>query len=278
MTISNCGHKKFCVTKEDKLLTSSSSKGNQDKWMKDGCWLKADFLGYEGLAEYVSSQLYKSFGVFEEFPAVEYGLCVIQDETGNIRAGCFCKNFLQPGENMLTIGRLLLLADGAYEKKYKRLSMAEKFMYVVDIVTKHTGLISFRKWLAILLQWDAFILNEDRHLFNIGVISKENGKYDLMPIFDNGAAFFSDTSKDYPITMPLKVCCKKIKSKPFSTSFATQLKAVPIKYQSEYKKSYSKSPEIDWSMANANYSPEEIYRVKTIVKQQIGRLTDSQLR
>ena len=278
MTVSNCGHRKFCVTKEDKLLASSSSKGNQDKWMKEGYWLKADFLGYEGLAEYVSSQLYKSFAIFEEFTAVEYGLCLIQDETGKCREGCFCKNFLQPGENLLTVGRLLLLADGAYEKKYMRLSAVEKFMYVVDVVTKHTGLFSFRKWLAILLQWDAFILNEDRHLFNIGVISKESGEYGLMPIFDNGAAFFSDTSKDYPITAPLGVCCKKIKSKPFSTSFATQLKAVPSEYQCEFEKSYLKLPEIDWDMANAYYDTREICRVKAVVKQQIGRLTESRLR
>ena len=28
-----------------------SSKGNQLKWKKDGYWYKADYTGYEGLAE-----------------------------------------------------------------------------------------------------------------------------------------------------------------------------------------------------------------------------------
>ena len=36
-----------------------SSKGNQLKWEKSGVWYKADYTGYEGLAEYVISQLLK---------------------------------------------------------------------------------------------------------------------------------------------------------------------------------------------------------------------------
>ena len=36
-----------------------SSKGNQLKWECDGVWYKADYTGYEGLAEYVISQLLK---------------------------------------------------------------------------------------------------------------------------------------------------------------------------------------------------------------------------
>ena len=34
-----------------------SSKGNQLKWKKDGYWYKADYTGYEGLAEYMVSYL-----------------------------------------------------------------------------------------------------------------------------------------------------------------------------------------------------------------------------
>lgn len=36
-----------------------SSKGNQLKWECDGVWYKADYTGYEWLAEYVISQLLK---------------------------------------------------------------------------------------------------------------------------------------------------------------------------------------------------------------------------
>ena len=34
-----------------------SSKGNQLKFTRDGFWYKADYLGYEGLAETVVSRL-----------------------------------------------------------------------------------------------------------------------------------------------------------------------------------------------------------------------------
>ncbi len=34
-----------------------SSKGNQLKWLNDEIWYKADYAGYEGLAEYTVSGL-----------------------------------------------------------------------------------------------------------------------------------------------------------------------------------------------------------------------------
>ena len=37
-----------------------SSKGNQLKWQRDGIWYKADYTGYEGLAEYMVSSLLKA--------------------------------------------------------------------------------------------------------------------------------------------------------------------------------------------------------------------------
>ena len=36
-----------------------SSKGNQLKWENEGIWYKADYTGYEGLAEYMISHLLK---------------------------------------------------------------------------------------------------------------------------------------------------------------------------------------------------------------------------
>ena len=49
-----------------KDMQRKSSKGNQLKWESEGKWYKADFMGYEGLAEYmVSSLLEKSIGVCE---------------------------------------------------------------------------------------------------------------------------------------------------------------------------------------------------------------------
>lgn len=41
----------------EKLQNRNSSKGNQLKWENDGIWYKADYTGYEGLSEYMISQL-----------------------------------------------------------------------------------------------------------------------------------------------------------------------------------------------------------------------------
>lgn len=38
-----------------------SSKGNQLKWERQGIWYKADYTGYEGLSEYMVSELLMNF-------------------------------------------------------------------------------------------------------------------------------------------------------------------------------------------------------------------------
>ena len=43
-----------------------SSKGNQLKWENGGLWYKADYTGYEGLAEYVISHLLKKSSLKNE--------------------------------------------------------------------------------------------------------------------------------------------------------------------------------------------------------------------
>lgn len=51
-----------------KELDRKSSKGNQLKFESDGVWYKADYLGYEGLAEYTVSKLLK----FSDMKTEEY--------------------------------------------------------------------------------------------------------------------------------------------------------------------------------------------------------------
>ena len=46
--------------------TRQSSKGNQLKWENEGTWYKADYTGYEGLAEYVISHLLKYTNLNED--------------------------------------------------------------------------------------------------------------------------------------------------------------------------------------------------------------------
>ena len=57
----------------ERMQDRQSSKGNQLKWENAGIWYKADYTGYEGMAEYmISHLLIKSTLKPEEF--VRYDL------------------------------------------------------------------------------------------------------------------------------------------------------------------------------------------------------------
>ena len=45
--------------KDIRTADRQSSKGNQLKWLSKGIWYKADYTGYEGLSEYMISNLLK---------------------------------------------------------------------------------------------------------------------------------------------------------------------------------------------------------------------------
>ena len=49
-----------------KDFSRQSSKGNQLKWENDGIWYKADYTGYEGMAEFIVSQLLKKSSLGDE--------------------------------------------------------------------------------------------------------------------------------------------------------------------------------------------------------------------
>lgn len=64
------------------------------------------------------------------------------------------------------------------------------------------------------------------------MIQRLDGSYRLCPVFDNGAALFSDTRSDYPLDMDLDTCYGKIEAKPFSRNFDEQLDACETLYGS----------------------------------------------
>ena len=47
----------YSIADNRSFLAQSSSKGNQTKWVYNGKFLKADSMGYESIAEVVSSEL-----------------------------------------------------------------------------------------------------------------------------------------------------------------------------------------------------------------------------
>lgn len=55
---------------DERKSDRQSSKGNQLKWENAGIWYKADFTGYEGLAEYMISHLLKKSTLSEDRKSV----------------------------------------------------------------------------------------------------------------------------------------------------------------------------------------------------------------
>ena len=77
-----------------------------------------------------------------------------------------------------------------------------------------------------MLEWDSFVLNEDRHFNNIAVIYNKNTKqYKKCPLFDNGAAFLSDIREGYPLEKKYLRINFKSKIKTFCEDFEKQVQA-----------------------------------------------------
>lgn len=106
----------------------------------------------------------------------------------------------------------------------------DRISHVVGCVEQITGLQNFGSYIRKIVTVDALFLNEDRHFHNIAVIQKKDGTYRECPIFDNGAALFSDVRNDYPMDFTAEKCLTRIKAKPFSIDFDEQLDACECLY------------------------------------------------
>jgi hypothetical protein len=213
-----------------KFLNRHSSKGNQLKWEQDGIWYKADYTGYEGLSEYVVSELLKRTTnlpfefVSYETERIKYGL-------GEFR-GCKSKNFLNDGWMIITLERLFKLEYGESLQQcmLKISSLEERSRFLVNQIIRKTGLADFGKYMSILLTIDAFFLNDDRHLHNIAVLWDGDKRFQYCPIFDHGSTLLADTTLDYPIEGDLYQMIDRVKSKTFCQNLEEQLDIIEAQY------------------------------------------------
>lgn len=207
-------------------INSTSSKGNQEKYHIDNEWIKTDYLGYEGASEFLASEILKCSNI-KEFVPYRIEKAEIENRHGMLqkRNICVSKDFLLPGEEIITLEKLLRQKYGSsFEKEIQGKSIKEAISNIVNLVEKATGISDYGKHLTQMLEFDAFILNEDRHSQNIAFIYG-NGVYKPCPIFDNGAAFLSDTSRDYPLDEKTNKLVSFVDAKPFSSSFEKQVRA-----------------------------------------------------
>lgn len=69
-----------------------SSKGNQLKWCRNNVWYKADYMGYEGLVEYVVSRLLEKSSLKQKsmFYIKQKRLIIREENIWDVKVKIFC--------------------------------------------------------------------------------------------------------------------------------------------------------------------------------------------
>lgn len=253
-----------------KSFREQSSKGNQLKWEKDGIWYKADYAGYEGLAEYMVSHLLE-LSTLHQDEFVIYGTESIK-YLDSIYNGCSSANFKKEDDQIITLERLHKNHYGTsfLETVMRIPEISDRLDYLVRTAEIMTGLKDFGTYLTKLLTIDAVFLNEDRHLHNIAVIMHPNSTFSFCPVFDNGLALLSDTSIDYASFDEEKIYgyIDSVKAKTISPSFNEALDATESKYGSQIRFTFTNNDIRNLLKKEKHYPEKTKRRVETILLEQ----------
>ena len=248
--------------KEDR----ASSKGNQLKFRRDGIWYKADYTGYEGLAEYTVAKLLR-YSTLSPDEYVDYDtedICY----NGNVFHGCKSRDFAGDWR-MLTLERLFMLKRGVGLNKmiYSTQDHKERLRLLVENVKSMTGLMDFGEYMSKILTIDALFLNEDRHTHNLAVLTNDRGEYRLVPFFDQGAGLLADTTLDYPLGRDIISLIPTVKAKTFCDSFDEQLDIAEELYGEQMHFHFGYNEVAETVNAATAYSEEIRSRVIEVVMQ-----------
>lgn len=217
---------------KDAIRVQTTSKGNQSKWHYGNIWIKEDYLGYESLAECICSDLLSILNI----PHVQYFPCkIIIDDLSSEVLGCYSYDY-RGNNREITLAKVLKDIYGKqYSKYFRDKSTEERIEFVLASLEPYINRQSLTSYLSVLLNFDAFVLNEDRHLNNISFFC-EGDKLTPTPIYDNGAALLSDVKSPmgYPLEQPTLKLMRKVKSKPFSTEFKKQTACLPYSINLPY--------------------------------------------
>lgn len=248
-----------------------SSKGNQLKWQNGGAWYKADYTGYEGLAEYmISHLLLKSTLNPEEF--VLYDLEQIRYKT-TVYNGVRSRDFIKDDWQIITLERLFknFFDKSLYKAVFRIADYEERLRFLVNQVERVTGLTEFGAYMNKLLTVDALFLNEDRHTHNIAVRMNGEGDFAYCPIFDQGAGLLSDTTMDYPLGGDTVAYLREAKAKTFCDSFDDQLDISEKLYGGQSKFSFTKKDVRELLDSATIYSKEVRKRVEEVLYLQMEK-------
>ena len=146
------------LTGRDTILTEGhTSKGNQPKWRIEDDWYKADHMGYETLAEVLTSRLLARSNL-QNYVSYEPVLIHTGSKT---YVGCKSINFQQNDEILVPLERLYRAYCGqSLAKKLAAIDdVEEQIRFTVEFVEDTTQLNNVGQYLSTLLELDALILN-----------------------------------------------------------------------------------------------------------------------
>ena len=245
-----------------------SSKGNQLKWTDGGYWYKADYTGYEGLAEYVVSHLLCCSDLRpEEYVLYDTEEIIYKEQ---VHRGCKSRNFLKEGWQLITLERLYQIGSGKslYKSIFQIPDHKMRLLFLVEQTEQMTGLGDFGIYMSKLFAIDALFLNEDRHTHNIAVLWDGDSRFAYSPIFDQGAALLADTAMDYPMDTDILALLAKPEAKTFCRSFEDQLDIAEELFGEQIHFSFEEK-EIRSILDRDKIYPEEVKgRVLEILRQQ----------
>ena len=251
--------------------TRQSSKGNQLKWENEGIWYKADYTGYEGLAEYVISHLLKLTNLNEgEYVLYEPEQIKYKRQIYN---GVRSRAFIDEDWQIITLERLFknVYNESLTSVLWHMSDVKERLEFLVNAIKNITGLNNWGEYICRLFTIDAFFLNEDRHMHNIAVLMNGKGEYKYCPVFDNGAGLLSDTTMDYPMEQDIYQMISEVKSKSVSQDFDEQLDVAENLYGQNLQFLFTKKNVSD-IVNNADMYPlEERKRVQLIIYSQMNK-------
>lgn len=248
-----------------------SSKGNQLKWESGSVWYKADYTGYEGLAEYLISHLLARSSLRQE-EYVLYDLEQIRYKSV-IYSGVKSMDFLKQDWQIITLERLFqnFFGRSLYRSIYQITDVKERLCFLTEQVERITGLPDFGRYMNKLFTIDALFLNEDRHTHNIAVLMNGAGRFAYCPFFDHGAGLLADTRMDYPMSGDVYQLMREVKAKTISSDFDEQLDLSELLYGKNLTFYFSEQDVRELLNDADLYSHEERIRVEQIICTQMQK-------
>lgn len=104
------------------------------------------------------------------------------------------------------------------------------------------------------------------------IYDENQPQYSLSPLFDQGLCLFADINQDYPLSLSVEDCLKRIKAKPFSSDFDTQLDAAEDLYGVQLQFHFTlKNVQKELDLLAEIYPAEVCRRVEQLLSLQIRK-------